>query len=190
MTDTRNYILFKTISLKELLEYRHKQFKGISLFISFTDFKGIEVTIEEWFYCTKNPRSKRTGTISFNNNGSAKLLRGDISCHPEWKLWSGSGVIFRSSGLRFKVYDLFILGLRCTALFTGDIYVIFENNAVGCYGLKIIFFKVCSLTAFKTTEHYKSTVTVCQCKHKITPFRIFFILILYYWFTAKSMKKL
>lgn len=47
MTDTKKYILFKTISLKELLKYRQKQFKGISLFISFTDFKGIEVTIEE-----------------------------------------------------------------------------------------------------------------------------------------------
>ena len=154
MTDRKNYILFKTISLKELLEYRHKQFKGISLFISFTDFKGIEVTIEEWFYCTKNPRSKRTGTISFNNNGSAKLLRGDISCHPEWKLWSGSGVIFRSSGLRFKVYDFFILGLRCTALFTGDIYVIFENNAVGCYCLKII--AVCEkiISAFTAVQSY------------------------------------
>lgn len=47
MAVEKNYILFKTISLKDLLEYRHKQFKEISFFISFTDFKGIEVTIEE-----------------------------------------------------------------------------------------------------------------------------------------------
>ena len=47
MTNAKKYILFKTISLKELLAYRHKQFKEISLFISFENFKGIEVTIEE-----------------------------------------------------------------------------------------------------------------------------------------------
>lgn len=52
------------------------------------------------------------------------------------------------------MYDLFILGLRCTAFFTGDIYVIFENNAVGCYGLKII--AVCEkiISAFTAMQSY------------------------------------
>ena len=61
MTNTKKYILFKTISLKELLTYRHKQFKEISLFISFENFKGIEVKQKNDFIVQKSPFNKERG---------------------------------------------------------------------------------------------------------------------------------
>lgn len=47
----KRYILFKDISIgeliSELLEYRFKKYKEISIEIPFKNFKGIEITIKE-----------------------------------------------------------------------------------------------------------------------------------------------
>lgn len=46
-SEIKRYILFKTISIRQLLEYRFKKYKKISVLVPFNIFKGIEVTIEE-----------------------------------------------------------------------------------------------------------------------------------------------